>query len=250
MKAKLALLISLLFILNQLALAATEETSVDFTVSPGVIRAGGIQIGMEWLTPNDFLKTNLSLIDLHRVNALYPDNNQVIASKLALIIKKPLDSFSFEKMNNAAYISSMLNSVAISKKNIESWRVTNKVRAYGIPFKVSFDLKLKEISSTALGVQLVNYLKDESAGVKGTGRERFMVLDMTNFSQLMYRNYSVVYAKEIGPNETMIVSGIVAAFDLHKANSLFNYPPFSTTKSTMMNNLHGQVLHMAESIQK
>jgi hypothetical protein len=144
----------------------------------------------------------------------------------------------------------MLNSVAISKKNIEAWRVTNKVRAYGIPFKVSFDLKLKEISSTALGVQLVNYLKDESSGVKGTGRERFMVLDMTNFSQLMYRNYSVVYAKEIGPNETMIVSGIVAAFDIDKANSLFNYPPFSTTKSTMMNNLHGQVLHMAESIQR
>ena len=104
MKAKLALLISLLFILNQLALAATEETSVDFTVSPGVVRAGGIQIGMEWLTPNDFLKTNLSLIDLPRLNDLHPDNNQVIASKLALIIKKPLDSFSFEKMNNAAYI--------------------------------------------------------------------------------------------------------------------------------------------------
>jgi hypothetical protein len=49
MKAKSALLLSVLFIFNQLACAATEETTVDFTVSPGVIRAGGIQVGMPYI---------------------------------------------------------------------------------------------------------------------------------------------------------------------------------------------------------
>jgi hypothetical protein len=250
MKAILVLVFSFLVIFNQMAFSQTEERSVDFVVSPSVISYGAIQVAFEWLNPSDFNKTDLSLIDLAKVNALSPENNQLIASKIALISKKNFESFSAARMNNAAYISAMLSSVSISAKNAETWSVTNKVKAYSIPFKVSFDLKLKEVSPASLGTGVVNYLRGEAAAIKSSGKERFLILDMTNFSQLMYRNYSVIYIKEISPNETLIVSGIVAGFNLNAANSFFNYPPFSTTKGTMMNNLRSQILNMARMIQK
>lgn len=122
------------------------------------------------------------------------------------------------------------------------------MKAYGLPFKVSFDFQFKEISGHLLGAQVPRYFRDEASGVNGTGRERFMLLDMTNFSQLIYRNYSVVYVKEIGPNETLVVCGLIAAFDLKTANSFFNYPPFSTTKGTMMGNLKSQIMNMVNAI--
>ena len=250
MKAIYLLVLLLSLVLNALAFAQTEERNVEFTVSPGVIQDGTVQVGFKWITPLDFRKKELSLMDSPRINALHPNNNQMIISKIAFIVKKPLASFSFEKMNNAAYISSMLNSVSIRKMTADTWSVTNKVKAYNIPFKVSFELKLKEVTASSLGTQLSNYFKDESAGFKGTGSEKFLILDMTNFSQLMYRNYSVVYAKEVSANETMIVAGIIAGFDINTANNLFNLPPFSTTKGTMMSNLRSQILQMARSLQK
>jgi hypothetical protein len=250
MKAKFLLLFTLLVLFSQPSSAQTEERSVDFTVSPGVIMGGNFQVALEWLSPHDFTKTDLSSFDNSKAHTLHPSNNHLIASKLAMISKRSFESLSAVNMNNSAFISEMLNSVAIQRKTSEVWTVTNKVKAYSIPFKVSFDLNLKEVSSAALGPRIVKYFKDEASGIKGMGRERFLVLDMTNFSQLMYRNYSIIYIKEISPNETMIVSGIVAAFDLNAANSLFNFPPFSTTKGTMMNNLRSQILHMAQTIQK
>jgi hypothetical protein len=248
MKNKMLLILSLTLLLQPFAFAQIEERSVDFTVSPSVLLGGQTQVAFEWLSPQDFNKTDMSLMDLTKVHALSPSNNQLIASKIALLSKKPFDSFSAAKMNNATYISQMLSSVAISQKGADLWAVTNKVKAYSIPFKVNFDLRLKEIPAQTLGIPLLNYFKDEGSALKGTGRERFIVLDMTNFSQLMYRNYSIVYVKEISANETLIVAGIIAGFNLNSANAFFNYPPFSTTKGTMMNNLRTQILTMASKI--
>ncbi len=64
----------------------------------------------------------------------------------------------------------------------------------------------------------------------------------------MYRNYSIVYVKEISPTETLVVSALIAAFDIKTANGLFQFPPFSTTYDTMMGNLRSQILHMTQSI--
>lgn len=250
MKAIYLLLISFVLILSGLGFAQTEERNIDFTVSPAIILDGDIQVAFQWTTPNDFRKTELSLMDLPKISDLQPGNNQLVVSKIAFISKKSFDNLSYNKMNSTSFISDMLNSVGIRQKESDLWYVTNRVKAYNIPFKVSFDFKFKEVAGSTLNSQVLNYIKDEASGVKGTGRERFMTLDMSNFSQLMYRNYSIVYMKEISPNETMIVSGIIGGFNLHTANSFFNYPPFSSTKSTMVGNLRDQILHMARSIQK
>lgn len=250
MKARsLALLLTTL-LFHALSFAQTIERHVDFTVSPGVILDGKIQVAFEWLSPSEFKNTQLNVMDLAKISALHPNNNQMIASKIAFISKKSFDDLSYSKMNTAPFISNMLNSVSIRQKTADTWDVTNRVKAYSIPFKVSFDIKFKEASAATFSPQLVKYIKDEAAGMKGTGRERYMILDMTNFSQLMYRNYSIVYMKEISATETMIVSGIITGFNLNEGNMFFNFPPFSTTKSTMVGNLKDQILHMARSIQK
>jgi hypothetical protein len=250
MKALSLLLILVSLLLQTLAFAQTEESNIDFTVSPGIILDGKIQVAFKWITPSEFRKTDLSLMDLPKISEIQPSNNQLVVSKIAFISKKSFDNLSYVKMNSTQFISDMLNSVGIRQKESDLWYVTNRVKAYNIPFKVSFDFRFKEIAASSLNSQVVNYLKDEASGVKGTGRERFMTLDMSNFSQLMYRNYSVVYMKEISANETMIVSGIIGGLNLNTANSFFNYPPFSSTKSTMVGNLRDQILHMARSIQK
>lgn len=250
MKAIYLLLFSFVFLFNQSAVSQTEEKNIDFTVSPGLILDGKIQIALNWLTPDEFRKTEASLMDIPQIYELHPNNNQMIVSKLALISKKSFDELSYNKMNNALFISDMLNSVGIRAMGTDFWRVTNRVKAYSIPFKVSFDFKFNEISENALGTEVAKYLKDEASGLKGTGRERFLALDMTNFSQLMYQNYSIVYIKEIGPKETMIIAGLIAGFDLRSGNNYFNFPPFSSTKATMMGNLRGQILHMAQIIKK
>jgi hypothetical protein len=54
--------------------------------------------------------------------------------------------------------------------------------------------------------------------------------------------------KEISAHETLVVCGLIAAFDLKTANTFFNYPPFSTTKATMMGNLKSQIMNMVKTI--
>jgi len=250
MKALHLALISLALFFNAICFAQTEERSIDFTVSPSIILDGNIQMAVEWLTPTEFRKKELSLTDIPKISDLYSNNIQMIASKIAFISNKSFNDLSFLKMTKTNFISNMLNAVSISQKTAEIWNVTNRVKAYGIPFKVSFDFKVKEVSAATLGIQLSNYLKDEGAALKGTGKERYLILDMSNFTQLIYRNYAVVYMKEISPTETMIVSTIITGFDIKTANMFFNIPPFSSTKGTMIGNFNTQILHMAHSIQK
>ncbi len=250
MKALSLALLSFTFLFQSLTFAQTEERNIDFTVSPGVLLDGEIQVAYEWLAPSEFIKKELSLVDSFRITTLHPNNNQMIASKIAFISKKSFAELSYAKMNNSAFIADMLNAVSINQSSFELWNVSNRVKAYGIPFKVSFDFKFNEVVAAKLGTKIVNYFKDEASGLKGTGKERFMTLDMTNFSQLIYRNYAVVYMKEISATETLIVSAIVTGFDLRSGNTFFNIPPFSSTQSTMMGNFEAQIMHMARSIQK
>lgn len=246
---KSLLLLFSLLLSSQLSLAQVEETHVDFIVSPMLVEDGKVQIAFEWLTPQEFRKTSLSQIDLVRINTFKPDNNQIIAAKMVFISSKSFNEISHAKMNNANFVSYMLNSVGIKNKEEDVWFVTNKVRAFNIPFKVSFDFKFKEVSASALG-ELTNYFENEAAPFQGSGKERYLLLDMTNFSQLMYRNYSIVYVKELTNGRSLVVSGVVTGFDLRTANTFFNFPPFSSTEGTMMANLKSQILHIVRSIQK
>ena len=242
------LILTLILFLGQNAFSQTVEKNVDFTISPSIVSSGKIHMALEWLTPNDFSLTQMGMIDQAKLQNLYPENNQIIASKIAFIARKSFAELSHAKMNEASYIAHMLNSVSISPKSQEIWKVTNKVRAYGLPFKVSFDLRFKEVSSATLGQAVAQYFRDEASGISGTGKERFLLLDMTNFSKLMYRNYSIVYVKEISPTETLVISGLIAAFDIKTANGLFQFHPLSSTYDTMMGNLRTQILHMTQSI--
>lgn len=242
-------LILLLLLLSTLSWSSVEERNVDFTLSPALLNEGEIQYALEWLSPDELINKEMRVVDEGKTHKIQPRNNHLIISKLAFIAKKPFDSLSYSEMNNAVFISKMLSSVGIQKKPGDLWRVTNKVKAYSIPFKVSFDLKIQEVKPDSLANELTRYFKDEAYAFKRSSRERFIILDMTHFSQLMHRNYSVVFIKEISPKETLIISGIVAGFDLNTANSYFNFPPFSSTKSTMVGNLKTQILNMARSLQ-
>jgi hypothetical protein len=250
MKTKFAQFFSLFLLFTHFSWAQTEEKNADFTVSPNLMTAGTIQYGFDWLAPHEFSRSALSVIDNQNIESLHPGNNQLVLAKIAFTSKKSFDSLSGTKMNNAKFISAMLNSNSISQKNSESWSVTNTVKAYGLPFKVSFDFKIKEVSASSLNGDLVRYFRDEASALSSPGRERFLILDMGQFTQLIYRNYSIVYVKEISATETLIVSGLITGFDLKSANSFFNYPPFSTTKETMLKNLRNQILQMARGIQK
>ncbi len=249
MISRLLTVVALIVLLIQFAFGQVEENSVDFTISPSVLQQGKIHVAYEWLTPGEFRKTQVSIIDLMKVKDMSPGQNQIVASKLAFTTKKSFDELSFAKLNTADYISNMLNSVGVIQKSANSWRVTNKVKAYGLPFKVSFDFDFKEVSPSSIPAATLNYLKDEASVFKSSGRERVLILDMSKFTQLIYRNYSIVYMKEISNNETLIVSGVVAGIDIDKANGYFNYPPISRTETTLMNNLRRQILHMAREIQ-
>lgn len=248
MKA-LLLLFSLLLIYSKMASAQVSvENHVDFTVSPTLIEDGNIQIAYGWLGPSDFRKTKLLIADVYKINELHPNNNHMVVSKMAFISKKSYDRFSHANLNKADFIALMLDSVALKNKEFDLWQVTNKVVAYRIPFRVTFDFRFKEVSELAFKSSLTEYFKDEASGFTGTGRERFLTLDMTNFTQLLYRNYAVVYLKELSATETLVVATVVAGFDLNNANSYFQYPPFSTTKATVMSNLKEQILRMIKTI--
>ena len=243
--AFLALAISL----SALALTV-EEKYVDFLLSPATLQGGDIHVGYEWLKPNEFIKRNVSIMDRVKIASSNPSSNQIIASKIGFVSKRKFDDLSSAVMNQSSFIANMLNSVSVKKLSGGSWRVTNKVKAYGLPFNVGFDLKLTEASVGTLSANQLSFLRDEASVLKSSGRERILIVDMTNFSQLMYRNYSIVYMKEIGPSETLIVSALIASFDINMANTLFNFQPFSTARSTMMGNLKEQIMQMAKSIQK
>jgi len=244
----LKIAITLLCFFQFLAFAQVEENNVEFTISPSILLAGKIQVAYEWLNPNDFSKKEFSILDTIKVSGMNPDNNQLAISKLAFISKRNFDSLSLSVMNNSAFISKMLNSVSISPKSSDTWRVTNRVKAYGLPFKVSFDFKINEIPLTSVpGV--ARFLRDEGAAIIGKGRERVLLLDMSNFSQLMYRNISYVYMKEIFNNQTLIVAGVIGGANISTANLIFDYPPFSETEATMINNFRTQIMGMVKNIQ-
>lgn len=116
MKSTLFFLILFSSLFGQWAFSQTQERGVDFVVSPGAVLAGETQLGLEWLEPALFTRTQLSIMDLAKVNSLHPNNNQIIASKVAFVSRRSFDSFTHSKMNNSAFISQMLSSVSVSQK--------------------------------------------------------------------------------------------------------------------------------------
>lgn len=246
MFAQVVTALSLTLLLTVSTFAQSEESHVDFTIRPSAMMAGDIQVAYEWLEPSEFKNKELAVTDLMKVSSMYPEKNHTVAAKIAFMSKRSFDTLSYAQMNSNDFISRMLNSVATRQKGPDLWQVTNKVKAYKIPFKITFDFRFKEVTAASLGAA-ATYLRDEAAGVAG-GRERFMVLDMSNFSQLMYRNYSLVYMKEIGKNETLVVSTVVAGFNKNMADNFFNLPPLSTTKKTMMGNFRSQIMQIVTEI--
>ncbi len=235
---------TLTILFSSFVFAQVTESQVDYTISPGVIQSGQIQYSQEWLEPHEFKNKELRSIDLAGVANIHPDRNQMVAAKVAFISRKSFNQLSHSQMNKSDFISEMLDSVGIYSQDGNKWRVTNKVKAYGLPFKISFDLKFQEVSAESIA-SVARFLRDESSAFRGTGRERFLILDMTNFTHLTYRNYSVIYIKEISSTESMVVAGIVAGINISAAAVYFPFGP----KNTLMSNMRSQVLTMARNIQ-
>lgn len=250
MKA-LLLLLSLLFVFSEMSHAQMiEEKQIDFTISPAIIHEGNSQVAFSWLAPHEFRTTNLSVTDVPKISEMFPGKMHIVASKMAFISKRPYEQLAHSALNNAEFISLMLDSVSIKNKEADLWNVTNRVVVYRIPFRVSFDFRFKEVSAQKLGSAAETFMKDEAAGFKGTGKDRFLTLDMTNFSQLLFRNYALVYLKELSDKETLVVATVVTGFDLQSANSYFQHPPFSTTKGQVLPNLREQILRMIKVIKQ
>lgn len=250
MKA-LLLLLSLLFIFSQMSHAQLlEEKQIDFTISPALVLEGKDQVAFAWLAPHEFRNTQMAVTDVPNISEMFPGKMHIVASKMAFITNNPFNNFSHSALNNANFVSRMLDSVSIKNKEADLWQVTNRVVVYRIPFRITFDLRFKEVQAQSLKSSTVSYMKDEAAGFKGTGKERFLSLDMTNFSQLLFRNYALVYLKEISANETLVVATVVTGFDLQSANSYFQHPPFSTTKGQVLPNLREQILRMIKVIKE
>jgi hypothetical protein len=236
------------FLFSSLVFSQIEESYVDFTLSPARLQNREIQVAYEWLEPSEFKTKEMAVTDLIKIASLHQEKNHMVAAKVAFIANRSFDNLSHASLNTKSFISKMLNATAIQPKAPETWIITNKVKAYGLPFKITFDLRFREVSSSAIGTA-GGYFKDEASGISGNSRERFMVLDMSNFSQLMYRNYSIVYMKELNHKETLIVATVIAGFNKDMADKLFDHPPINHTRKTMMNNFRSQIMQMVREIQ-
>jgi hypothetical protein len=243
------LLLATLCLLSLTAFAQVEEELVDFRISPKILQAGQIHVGFEWLTAPEFRTRQLAVMDRPRISQMNPHNLQLVASKVALISQQSFDELTYERMNQADYIQDMLGAIAIDPLTANTWYLTNRVKAYKLPFRLGYELQALEVSPEELPRELTTWLRREGAEFAGTGRERFISLDMSRFTQLIYRNYSVIYIKELPNGKPLIISGVIAGININRANFFFNYPPLSRTENKMMNNMREQVLQMAFKIQ-
>ncbi|MFY7993259.1 MAG: hypothetical protein ACOVP4_08220 [Bacteriovoracaceae bacterium] len=239
------LALTALTLVTALSSFAGEEAYLDFRVDASALERGQDQMSFEWQGPDQFRSTQMAVTDLVNINKSHPENLHMVNSKIAMISSRPLNDFAVESISTQKMVKDLLRSVSVIPKGGHVYDVTNKVKAYGISFKVSFKLAIKEVKPNA---HIAKYFRDQASLFEGTGNERFVSLDMTNFSQLMYRNYSIIYAKELKDGRTLIVASTVSGFNLKKANSYFNYPPISRTDSTMVGNIRSQTLHMLKEM--
>ncbi len=100
---------SLIFFLSLLiaSLSFAEESHVDFSLSPSHLEAGNIQVAFEWLSPHEFRKRNMRVVDLVKVQHLKPHNNHLIASKTAILSKKPMSHFSLSPLYNGHSLATL-----------------------------------------------------------------------------------------------------------------------------------------------
>lgn len=245
MKLKQLMLAVLTVITFHSQVYAGEESNIDFRVDSAELERGDDQIAFEWQTPDQFRATRVALTDHVKVNKLSPQNLHMVNAKIAMISNRPFEDFTLKKLSTATMVKDMLRSTSVVPQGNHTYRVANKVKAYGLPFTVKFTLAVKEIQPDAVTAK---YFREQAVQFEGSGRESFATLDMTDFSQIMHRNYSAIYAKELKDGRTLIIATIMAGFDLDKANSYFNFPPFSRTQSTMVNNLRSQTVHMLKEM--
>lgn len=244
MKLKQLFLAVLTLVAVQSLSFAAEESDVDFRIDSAVLEREN-QLAFEWQSPDQFRATRMSVTDHVKLNKMSPESLYMVNSKIAMISNRPLEDFKIKKLSTAQTVKNMLRSTSVVAQGNNNYRVANKVKAYGLPFTVKFNLAIREIQPDAATAK---YFRDEAIQFEGSGREVFATLDMTDFSQIMYRNYSAIYVKELKDGRTLLIATIMAGFNVEKANSYFNFPPISRTENTMVGNLRSQTLHMMKEM--
>jgi hypothetical protein len=237
--------ISLFFSLS--IYAQVYESNVDYSISSALLESGEVHFGYEWLSPAQFKTKDISKTDLRGLSKITAPFNHIIAAKIGFISDRSFQELSLKKMNEPAFIKKMLRATSVTAKDSGKWEITNKVKAYGFYFKVDFSLKLTEANSSELR-EIAGFMRSEANKFINSGRERFILVEMTDFDQLLYGNFGVVYMREISPDKTLIIATIISAFNQNKANRFFQFPPFSYAYNTITNNFKSLTMGMIEEI--
>jgi hypothetical protein len=223
-----------------------NEDNLNFAVNKTKIIGNSAQLSISWIAPSVLNKTVFKDLDLKKYSTIEAISNYQVIAKVAFISNKPIEKLSFNEMNNSNFIQKMLGSINVSS-NGQLWDIENKVKAYGLGFRLYFTLDLQEVDFSSQKESIKKLIRNDLNNYPES-EETFISLDMYDFSQLIYGNIAIVALKKIDANKTLIVSYILCAINKRAADRFFNYPPFSQTEEKMKNNLREQTLQMIQGL--
>lgn len=221
------------------------ENSVNFSIRESELQRGNIQFASEWLTPSAFYQHPLSFMDFDKQVLSQFSRSQVVLSMESFVTNASFDELSFQKLNQASIIKLMFDSLSISKKG-EIFSVTNKVKAYGFPINLHYDVRLNQESKVSIPLTVKNWFKNKIKHLSVTSRSQIIVIETFNFSQLMFKNTGIVFFQELTSGDVIIIATGLSTIDINKANLFF---PFGMAKNQMLSNVENQMIHMAQKIQ-
>lgn len=245
MKNLFLIIFCLLSIVKTQAQPLIRENKAIFNVNKDHLDVGGIQYGLEWLTPYEFNLHPLKKLDL--INEISSDEyrTKVVVAKLVFVSQKSFDNLSLEKLSTKEVVQEMFDASFVENNN-NIFKVWSTARAYGFNFQVSYNLVLKNESNNQSITQIQKYFKEDISLFQGS-RTRVLKITMNNFSRLMNKNESFIYMKELPNGTTFISATVISTLDSRNASLLF---PFGKAESVMLRNMQDQILSMSRNIQK
>jgi hypothetical protein len=240
------LLILCFFVFNLYAQDLKREANTNYKVQADWIERGRLQYGTEWLTPTRFSTHPLIVMDYLSQSKEFPGRNQVVLSSISFVTATSFDRLSKEALNKADIVKKMFDANSVTPTG-GSFLLNTTVKAYGFPIGVDFVLTLKKVEETQLSKTSHSFIKSKLSHLSATGRNRILIIEMNQFSQLIYKNTGIVYMQELTNGHVALHAIGVSTINIQKANLFF---PFGMAQSQMINNIEEQIIHMAREIQK
>ena len=106
-----------------------EKTAV-FSIKKDHLEVGGVQYGLEWLTPFEFNQHPLKKLDANDEIANDEYHTQVVVAKLAFISQKNFDQLSLEKLATKEVVKEMFDASFVEEENkkfpMKNWNLKKK----------------------------------------------------------------------------------------------------------------------------